>query len=100
MQKAGFEGHFTNHSLRRGCATRLYKGVVPEQVIVETTGHRSSDRVRKCKCTSSTLKRKASEILQGTIAKKVEMAVKEKEEKLFNNDVEQKYSKKKKKKWG
>ena len=93
MRKAGFEVHFTNHSLRRSCATRLYESGVPEQVMVETTGHRSSDGVRKYKCTSSTLKRKTSEILQGTILKKVEMDVKEKEEKLFNNDVEQKRKK-------
>ena len=79
MRKAGFEGHFTNHSLRRSCATQLYEGGVPEQVIVETTGHRSCDGVREYKCTSSTLKRKASEILQGAIPKKVEMAAKEKD---------------------
>ena len=78
MRKAGFEGHFTNHSLRRSCATRLYEGGVPEQVIVETTGHRSCDGVREYKCTSSTLKRKASEILQGATPKKAEIDVKEK----------------------
>ena len=89
MRKAGFEGHFTNHSLRRSCATRLYDGGVPEQVIRETTGHRSRDGVREYKCTSSTLKRKASEILQGSIPKKVEMDVKEKVENLFKNDVKQ-----------
>ena len=91
MRKAGFEGHFTNHSLRRSCATRLYEGGVPEQVIVETTGHRSCDGVREYKCTSLTLKRKASEILQGATPRKAEIDVKEKNEKLFNNDVEQRY---------
>ena len=78
-------------ALRRSCATRLYEGGVPEQVIVETTGHRSCDGVREYKCTSSTLKRKASEILQGATPKRAEIDVKEKNEKLFNNDVEQKY---------
>ena len=62
---------------------------MPEQVIRETTGHRSCDGVREYKCTSSTLKRKASEILQGSIPKKVEMDVKEKVENLFKNDVKQ-----------
>ena len=92
MRKAGFEGHFTNYSLRRICATRLYEGGVPEQlqVIVETTGHRSCDGVREYKCTSSAFKRKASEILQETTPKKVEIDAKEKEENLINNDVEQK----------
>ena len=76
-RKAGFEGHFTNHFIRRSCATRLYEGGVPEQVIVKTTGHKSW--VREYQCTSSTLKQKASEILQGLrdSKTKVEMAAKE-----------------------
>ena len=36
MTKAAFEGHFTNHSLRRSSANWLYQSGVPEQVIVET----------------------------------------------------------------
>ena len=60
---------------------------MPEQVIVETTYHLSYDGVREYKCTSSTFKRKASEILQGTIPKKVEIDA---EENLINIDVEQK----------
>ena len=44
--KTAFEGHFSNHSPRRSSATRLYQSVVPEQVIVETTGHRPFDAVR------------------------------------------------------
>ena len=46
MGKAGFDGHFTNHSLRRSCVTNLYDNGVPEQVIQETTGHRSVEGVR------------------------------------------------------
>jgi hypothetical protein len=67
MKKAGFEGHYTNHSLRCSSATRLYDAGIPEKVIQEMTGHRSSDGVKAYKCTSSSLKRKASEILQGTL---------------------------------
>ena len=63
MGKAGFDGHFTNHSLRRSCATNLYDNGVPEQVIQETTGHRSVEGVRAYKCTSSAMKRKMSAIL-------------------------------------
>ena len=63
MSNAGFDGHFTNHSLRRSCATNLYDNGVPEQVIQETTGHRSVDGVRAYKRTSSTMKRKMSAIL-------------------------------------
>ena len=56
---------------------------MPEQVIVETTGHQSFDGVREHKCTSSTFKRKASEILQGTFPERVKKDVEEKEEELF-----------------
>ncbi len=34
MKKAGFKGYFTNPSLRRSCATRLYDAGIPEQVIM------------------------------------------------------------------
>ena len=44
----------------------MYDGGVPEQLIQETTGNRSSDGVRAYKCISSALKREASEILQGS----------------------------------
>ena len=46
MSKAGFDGQFTNHPLRQHCATKLYDNGVAEQVIQETTGHRSVDNVR------------------------------------------------------
>lgn len=65
MKSAKFEGYYTNHSLRRTCATRMYDKGIPEQLIQETTGHRSSDGVRAYKRTSSSAKRKASEIVQG-----------------------------------
>ncbi|XP_022810328.1 uncharacterized protein LOC111347344 [Stylophora pistillata] len=46
MKKAQFVGHYINHSLKRSCATRLYDGGVSEQLILETTSHRSSDGVK------------------------------------------------------
>ena len=63
MGKARFDGHFTNHSLRRSCATNLYDNGAPEQVIQKTTGHRSVEGVRAYKRTSSAMKRKISAIL-------------------------------------
>ena len=39
--RAGFEGHYTNHSLRATSATRMYNAGVEEQVIQEFTGHHS-----------------------------------------------------------
>ena len=65
MAKAGFEGYYTNHSLRCSCATTLYDNNIPEQVIQDTTGHRSVEGVRAYKCTSSAMKRKMSAVLHG-----------------------------------
>ena len=78
MKKPGFEGHFTNHSLRRSSPKRLYQSGVPEQVIVETPGHRSFNGLGEYKFTSSTLKREASEILLGRYPRKVKQDVEEK----------------------
>ena len=38
-QRAGIDGHRTNHSLRATAATRLYQSGVDEQLIMEQTGH-------------------------------------------------------------
>ena len=58
-KQAGFVGKFTNHSLRATCATRMYHSNIPEQIIKETTGHRS-ECVRSYKRTSEELKQVAS----------------------------------------
>ena len=65
MAKVGFTGHYTNHSLRRSSATKLYDNNIPEKVVQETTGHRSVEGVRANKTTSSTMKRKMSDVLPG-----------------------------------
>ena len=39
MMKAGFEGHYTNHSLCVTSATRLFDAKVDEQLIMMRTGH-------------------------------------------------------------
>ena len=61
-KKAGFDGHYTNHSLRATSATRMYNADIPEQVICEVTGHRSM-AVREYKQTGIGLKRQASAAL-------------------------------------
>lgn len=61
---AGLGGHRTNHSLRASAATRLYNCQFDEQVIAETTGHRSNS-IRQYKRTSDDLKEQASLALQG-----------------------------------
>ena len=67
MKGASFEGYYSNHSLRKTCATQLYDKGLPEHLIQETTGHRSADGVRCYKHTSSSAKRRASEIVQGCL---------------------------------
>ena len=51
-EKAGIDGRRSNHSLRAGCATRMYDNGLDEQLICERTGHRSV-AVRSYKRTSS-----------------------------------------------
>ena len=61
-QSAGIEGHKTNHSLRATAASRLYNSNVEEQLICETTGHRST-AVRSYKRTSNDQKNYVSDLL-------------------------------------
>jgi integrase len=64
--QAGFEGHFTNHSLRATAATRLYEAGIDEQLITEKTGHRSS-AVRSYKRTNDTQLQDISKIIHGNV---------------------------------
>jgi hypothetical protein len=43
MNKTGYVGQYTNHSLRAITETRLYNEDVPEQLIKEQKGYRSND---------------------------------------------------------
>ena len=45
-QKAGVQGHKTNHSLRATGASSMYEAEVPETLIQERTGHRSLQALR------------------------------------------------------
>ena len=57
-KEAGIQGKFTNHSLRATCASRMFDNEIPEQIIKETTGHKS-DCVRVYKRTSDKLHEQA-----------------------------------------
>ena len=63
MKEAGFEGHYTNHSLRVTSATRLFDAEVDEQLIMTRTGHSSTDSVRAYKRTSDKLRQLTSDVL-------------------------------------
>ena len=52
-EKGGICGYKTNHSLRVTTATRLYQSGADEQLIMERTGHRSTDGVRVYKRSSA-----------------------------------------------
>ena len=58
---------FTNHSLRRTTATKLYQADFDEQLIAEVTGHRST-AIREYKITSNKQKARVSDTLQGQAA--------------------------------
>ena len=63
MSDGGFEGFYTNHSLRVTCATRLYEAQVDEQLIMGRTAHSSTDGVRAYKRSSKKLKEITSDVL-------------------------------------
>lgn len=50
--KSGCVGKYTNHSLRATAITRMYNGGVPEKLIAETSGHKSSKALRQYEHTS------------------------------------------------
>ena len=63
-KEGGLIGHYTNHSLRATCASRMFDQNVPEQIIKEVTGHRS-DCVRVYKRTGDHLRQVASNVVAG-----------------------------------
>ena len=62
-KSAGITGFKTNHSLRATAATRLYQSGIDEQLIMERTGHQSSEGVRSYKRTSQQQSEDISDIL-------------------------------------
>ena len=63
-KSANIGGYRTNHSLRATSASRLYQSNLDEQIICETTGHRSS-AVRSYKRTSIDQQKAKSDVLYG-----------------------------------
>ena len=46
LEKAGLETRYTNHSLRATAITRMFNSGIPEKVIAENSGHRSTKALR------------------------------------------------------
>ena len=70
--RAGVDGYFTNHSLRRTCATRLFQQGIDEQQIMSITGHRSSTAVRMYKQVSHEQEEKLSNLIQSVKKYKID----------------------------
>ena len=66
LHDAGLDGYFTNHSLRRTCATRLFQAGQSSKIIKEITGH-VSDAVNKYQSTSDDQRMHVSSIIQGDV---------------------------------
>ena len=67
----GITGYFSNHSVKRMCATALYQAGVPEQEIMERTGNRSVESVRKYKRPSSEMLMEISNTLEPLTTTKI-----------------------------
>ena len=88
-KEAGFQGKFTNHSLRATSASRMFQSNVPEQIIKEITGHRS-ECVRIYKRTSDDIRQNASNCIGGGKNEtKVETVTKTECEAVENSETEQ-----------
>ena len=64
LKHAGLDGFFTNHSLRRMAATRLFRPGANVKLIKEITGH-VSNAVEKYEITSDKQRMELSSIIQG-----------------------------------
>lgn len=66
--RAGVEGYKTNHSLRVTTATRLFQNGADEQLIMEQTGHRSTDGVRAYKRSCPEQAKQLSKVLNREVS--------------------------------
>ena len=86
MEKGGVSGHFTNHSLCRTCATRLYNSGMDEQRIMSVTGHRSVNAVRVYKEMSDEQQQEISYTIQAKNSENKESASPESKKAKLEDD--------------
>lgn len=89
-KECGIPGYKTNHSLRATAATRLYASGIDEQLVMERTGHRSTEGIRSYKRTTMEQKEVVSDILSNTAKKQCkEIAIQQKpvENEASNTDI-------------
>ena len=61
--KSGVGVHYTNHSLRATAITRMFNSGVPEKVIAENSGHRSTKALRCYEKTSEQLQQAVTKVI-------------------------------------
>ena len=66
LKSCNLDGYFTNHSLRRTSATRLFQAGVDRKIVKEITGH-TSDDLDKYQITSKKQKEHVSKILNNAL---------------------------------
>ena len=72
MNAAGYDGYYTNHSLRVSAATRLFAAGVDEQLIMLRTGHSSVNGFRTYKRKGERLQEITSDVLNiGSVDKSI-----------------------------
>ena len=72
MNAAGYDGYYTNYSLRVSAATRLFAAGVDEQLIMSRTGHLSVNGVRTYKRKVERLQEITSDIVNtGSVDKSI-----------------------------
>jgi integrase len=88
-KECGIQGYKTNHSLRATAATRLYMSGIDEQLVMEQTGHRSTEGIRSYKRTTMEQKEVVSDKLSNTKRQRKQVAVREKpvENEASNTDI-------------
>ena len=64
--QSGIELYYTNHSLRATAITRMFNSGIPEKVIAETCGHRSTKALRLYEHTSEQQKQDVTKIINST----------------------------------
>ena len=74
-KNAGIEGIKTNHSLRVTTPTHLFHAGIDEQLIMEHTGHHSTDGIRAYKCTSTEQQENLSDIVMFKKAKEWQLPI-------------------------
>ena len=62
-EKSGVGVHYTNHSLRAIAITRMFNSGVPEKVIAENSGHRSTKALRYYERTSEKLQQAVTKVI-------------------------------------